>query len=187
MKQRRLMWLVGMMGVMAILRVLAPSPTKSEPPSVAEAIVRKPLPAAVPAAIVPVAVASVQLPSDGLDVPGDAFAVRPPLRPPYVPPVLVAQTKAVPTPAPPVVAVAVEPPPPPMPYQVIGTWDDGQASGVFLSSPYGTLLARPGATLQAEYRVTSITAQQITLVQLATQREVRLAVPTAPNTPRSYP
>ena len=87
----------------------------------------------------------------------------------------------------PVLAVAAEPPPPPMPYQVIGTWDDGQAPGVFLSSPYGTLLARPGATLQSEYRVTSITPQQITLVQLGTQREVRLAVPRPPNTPRSYP
>ena len=188
MKQRRLMWLVSVMGVLAILRVLVPSPTKREPPSVAEAIVRKPSPAATPAAIRPVAVASAQPQSDGLDVPGDAFAVRPPPPPPYVPPVLVAKTKAAPpSPAPPVLAVAVEPPPTPMPYQVIGTWDDGQAPGVFLSSPYGTLLARPGATLQSEYRVTSITPQQITLVQLATQREVRLAVPRPPNTPRSYP
>jgi len=42
-------------------------------------------------------------------------------------------------------------------------------------------------TLQAEYKVTSITAQQISLLHLATQREVRLAVPRPPNTPRPYP
>lgn len=190
MKQRRLLWLVAVMGVLAVLRVLAPSPSRDAAPSVAEAIVRKPAAAKRAAAVMPVpaAVGTATPQSDDLDVPGDAFAVRPPPPPPYVPPVVVAKTKpAPPTPAPVVTAAPAEPPPPPMPYQVIGTWDDGQAPGVFLSSPTGTVFARPGMTLQAEYQVTAITPQQISLLHLATKREVRLAVPRPPNTPRSIP
>lgn len=191
MKQKRLLWLVAVMGVLAILRVLAPSPGREATPSVAEAIVRKPSIATKPATQVVLArtaVASSRLQSDELDVPGDAFAVRPPPAPPYVPPMVVAKVKpASPAPVPVIAAVPVEPPPPPMPYQVIGTWDDGKAPGVFLSGPNGTLLARPGMTLQAEYKVTAITPQQISLQHLATKREVHLVVPRPPNTPRPYP
>jgi hypothetical protein len=191
MKQPRLLWLVAVMGVLAILRVLAPSTGRETVPTVAEAIVRKAPPTAkraTPSSPVAVAVAAVQPQSDVLDEPGNAFAVRPPPPPPYVPPVVVAKGKAAaPAPIPVIVAAPAEPAPPPMPYQVIGTWDDGKESGVFLSSPNGTLFARPGMTLQAEYKVTAITPQQISLVHLATQREVRLAVPRPPNTPRPYP
>jgi hypothetical protein len=85
-------------------------------------------------------------------------------------------------------AAAVAPiEPPPMPYQVIGTWDDDKGPGIFLASPYGTVLARPGATLQAEYKVMSITPQQIVLTHIPTHREVRLAVTRPPNTPPAYP
>jgi hypothetical protein len=193
-KQLRLRWLVAVMGVLAILRVLMPTQIRNEPPGVAEAIVRKPLADAIARASrseVP-ALFIVQRTIE-VDVPGDAFAVRPPPPPPYTPPLIVSKSRAaLPLPSPPVqpplaVVVATQPPLPPVPYQVIGTWDDGPASGVFLSSPYGTLLARPGDTLQSEYRVTAVTSQQITLMQLATQREVRLVVPRPPNTPRSYP
>ena len=191
MKQKRLLWLVALMGVLAILRVLAPSPGREVAPSVAEAIVRKPSPATKPATkavLAPVAVAGSRPHSDGLDDPGDAFAVRPPPAPPYVPPVVVAKVKPVPpVPVPVIAAVPVEPPPPPMPYQVIGTWDDGKAPGVFLSGPNGTVLARPGMTLQAEYKVTAITPPQISLQHLATKRDVHLVVPRPPNTPRPYP
>jgi len=187
MKQSRLWWLVAVTVVLAILRVLAPSPGRETAPAVAEAIVRKPSSAVKPEVVAAAArpAANKAARGDELDTPGDAFAVRPPPPPPYVPPVVVAKGKPTsPSPAPvPVVAVAQEPPLPPMPYQVIGTWDDGKAPGVFLSSPTGTVLARPGMTLQAEYQVNSITAQQIVLIHLATKREVRLAVPRPPPTP----
>jgi hypothetical protein len=190
-KQSRLPWLLGVMVVLAILRVLMPSPTTNAPPGVAEAIVRKPAAgmktAAKSDAARPVATLR-QSPIDGEDDPGNAFAVRPPPPPPYVPPVVVAKVKAAPpAPAPVVAALPVEPPPPPMPYQVIGTWDDGKEPGVFLSSPSGTVLARPGMTLQAEYKVSAITPQQITLIHLATKREVRLAVSRPPDTLRPLP
>jgi len=190
-KQKRLLWLVAVMGVLAILRLLAPSPAREATSSVAEAIVRKPSAATKPASKVVLARAAEAGPrsqGDELDDPGNAFAVRPPPAPPYVPPVVLAKVKPVPpAPVPVIAAAPVEPPPPPMPYQVIGTWDDGKAPGVFLSGPTGTLLARPGMTLQAEYKVTAITPQQISLQHLATKREVHLVVPRPPNTPRPYP
>jgi hypothetical protein len=192
MKQRRLMWLLVVMGSLAIVRLLIPSQTKLEAPSVVEAIVRKQKRVATPAETGAGTMNSSKSLSDELDLPGDAFAVRPMPPPPYLPPTVVAKTvtktKTRASPAfqsPPVAVDSVESLP--VPFQVIGTWDDGEAPGVFLSSPYGTLLARPGATLQSEYRVTSIAPQQITLVQLSTQREVHLAVPRPPTTPRPYP
>ena len=191
MKQPRLLWLVLVMCGLAILRMLAPSSGRDAAPATAEAIVRKaPVAKKQSAATFPASAvfAGSAPPINDFDDPGNAFAVRPPPPPPYVPPVMVAKTKpAPPAPAPVVAAAPTEPPPPPMPYQVIGTWDDGKEPGVFLSSPNGTLLARPGATLQAEYKVTAITPQQISLLHLATKREVRLAVPRPPNTPRPYP
>jgi hypothetical protein len=198
MKQGRLKWLVIVMCVLAILRVMVP-PSSPAPPVLAQALVRQPAPIAtvpaLPATAMPfseppfsVAAPRERNNREERDVPGNAFAVRPPPLPPYVPPApRVAMTKVAPTLAPVVVAVSTEPALPPVPFQVIGTWDDGKEPGVFLSSPNGTMLARLGAMLQAEYKVTAITAQQISLVHLASKREVRLAVPTPPNTPRTYP
>lgn len=193
MRQGRLKWLVIVMCVLVILRVLVP-PITPAPPALAQALVRQPAPIAsvlaVPTTAMPssVAVPRERNIREERDVPGNAFAVRPPPLPPYVPPApRVAMTKVTPIPAPVVTAVATEPAPPPVQFQVIGTWDDGKEPGVFLSSPSGTMLARMGATLQAEYKVTAITAQQISLVHLASKREVRLVVPTPPNTPRTYP
>ena len=199
MKQQRLLWLVGVMCVLVILRVVAPSPDSDRPPAVAEAIVRKA--PATKATLAPTTPASPTAsamafepapPVNDLEVPGNAFAVRPPPPTPYVPPAPVV-AKAVPVaPIPVATPVAMEPAAPPMPYQVIGTWDDGKEPGVFLSSPNGTLLARTGATLQSEYKVTAITPQQISLQHLASKREVRLALPRpAPTSftlpPRPYP
>lgn len=100
---------------------------------------------------------------------GNAFAVRlPPVV--YVPP-------APPSPKPVAILPPPPPPPPPPPFQVIGTWDDAAAPGVFVSSPNGTLLARKGGVLIAEYRVTGITNQQLTLEQISSKREIRLAIP----------
>ena len=191
MNQRRLVWLVLLMCTLAVLRVVVPSSTQEASPPVAEAIVRKPPPSQSAAAAkrlpsnVPVRTFSQ---AEEVDDPGNAFAVRPPPPAPKPAPVVAAKAPPAPLPVVPVIAIApTEPPAPPMPYKVIGTWDDGQAPGVFLSSPTGTVLARPGATLQAEYKVVAITPQQISLLHLATQREVRLAVTRPPATPRSYP
>lgn len=190
MKQSRLRWLLIFMVVLAIARVLLPTPSRDAPPPVAEAIVRKAvLKTSPPTTELPLQ-KTARMPTDQEDVPGDAFAVRPPPPPPYVPPapVIVAKAKPVPVaPVPVAPPMPVEPPAPPMPYQVIGTWDDGKEPGVFLSSPYGTVLARPGVMLQAEYRVTSITPQQISLQHVASKREVRLAISRPPPTPPAYP
>jgi hypothetical protein len=184
MKQRRLYWLLAIMLVLAIARAWVPPSNRQAPQSIAQAIVRKPAPIAkaTPAPAVTLAASAADVPLapgsaavDDLDDAGNAFAVRPPPPPPYVPPApQVAQVKPV---APAVAPVPTEPPVPAPPYQVIGTWDDGKEPGVFLASPNGTLFAHLGATLQAEYKVTAITPQQITLQHLASKREVRLTVP----------
>ena len=190
MKQSRLRWLLIFMVVLAIARVLLPAPSREAPAPVAEAIVRKAAPkTSAPTTELPLQ-KTTRMSTDQEDVPGDAFAVRPPPAPPYVPPAPVIVAKAKPMPAVPVLVappLPAEPPMPPMPYQVIGTWDDGKEPGVFLSSPYGAVLARPGAMLQSEYRVTSITPQQISLLHIASKREVRLAISRPPLTPPAYP
>lgn len=186
MTQRRLSWLLALLCALVILRIFVPP--RTEPPQVlSEAVIRKPVPAAntVPE-VLGVLAASNFVPSvlDEHDAPGNAFSVRPPPAPPYVPPIPVAAlAKAKIAPAPPPVApvVFVEAPPPPVPYQAIGTWDDGKGLGVFLASPNGTLLARQGATLQSEYKVTDVTLQQVSLLHIASKREIRLSVPRASN------
>lgn len=94
----------------------------------------------------------------------------PPPPPPYVPP---------PPPPPP-----VEPPPP---LQVIGTWGEERNLAVFLSGPQGTLLARPGDVLLAQYRVQGITKQQVTLQQNSNQRIWNIAVPAPPTNLQTWP
>lgn len=106
-------------------------------------------------------------------MPGNAFAVRMPVVPPAPPP----------PPPPPKVALVVPTPPPPAPapvpppIQVIGTWDDGVAPGVFVSTPNGTQLARKGTVLLAEYVVTALTPQQMTVQHSVTKRELQLSIP----------
>lgn len=194
MKQPRLLWLVGVMCVLAVLRVIVPSPTADVPISVAEPIVRtsvKPRPGSVARPSVAIAMASSAEGEASWDLPGNAFAVRPPPSPPYVPPpapAVVTKAKEAPAaPAPVAPLIPTEIPPPPVPYQVIGTWDDAKGLGVFLASTHGTVLARPGATLNAEYKVTAITPLQISLMHLPSKREVRLAITRPPNTPPAYP
>jgi hypothetical protein len=194
MRQRRLLWLLGLMVGLSILRVLFPPLADDKVRTVAEAIVRKLPPAAKVAPEAIAASLKMDRLGDDFDKPGNAFAVRKPPSPPRsstpppAPPV-VAKTEPVPPPPPPppvVARAAPEPAAPPVPFQVIGTWEDSGAPGVFLSSPNGTVLARPGATLQAEYKVISITPQQVTLMHIASQREIRLAVTRPPATPRTY-
>ena len=101
-----------------------------------------------------------------------------------------------PQPSPPiprtVVAVNIEEappepaPPPPPPLQVIGTWDDGSAPGVFVAGPQGTLLVRTGQTILDDYKVQKITKRELILTQLSNQRDWPLSIPAATDTPPMY-
>lgn len=116
-----------------------------------------------------------------IDVPGNAFAARVPPSPPMPPP----------PPPPPFVKLFVGPPapppyvpPPPPPLQVVGTWDDGRAPGVFIASPHGgTVLARVGTVLMAEYTITSLTPQHVAVTHTASKLEWRLPIPRAGSHP----
>jgi hypothetical protein len=174
MKTNRLSLLAVAMLLVAVLRFAFPAreteivtvePTVRAPGSTVAVPVPRPDDQAEPAT------------SQDPEVPGNAFAVRvlaPPPAPvatpaPVLPPVaVVPQTAPVPV---------APPPPPPPPFEVIGTWADGGASAVFLATPSGTLIARPGSVLLAEYRVTGITAQHVTLTQESTQKTIQIPVP----------
>lgn len=105
----------------------------------------------------------------GDDPLGDPFAVRhppQPIAPPSPPP---AATVAAPEAAP-----AQDPAPP---YQVIGTYDDGHAPGVFVATPNGVEIVRVGGRLGTDFKVTAITRQSLTLEQSANKRAVVLNMP----------
>lgn len=72
-----------------------------------------------------------------------------------------------------------DPTPPPPPLQVIGTWKDERGASVFIAGPRGVMQARAGDTLLTEYNVTQISAQQVLLKHLPTNRDFSLAVPAA--------
>ncbi len=213
MKQGRLPWLLAVAAVLLLLRWFVPLQPASKPletvlPS--EAVVSlsvsggKLEPAAQPA------VASAAMPgasdsqpsagSSAMDKPvnaaiGNAFAVRSPpvpdTPPPVTPPVARVQAAA----PPPVIAEAAPPPPPPTPppLQVIGTWDDGVSPGVFITTPQATVLARKDTVLMSDYRVVSISAGTVSLLQLSSQLPWSLAIPQnappahAPNRPAPTP
>lgn len=120
----------------------------------------------------------------GVDVPGNAFAIRvPPMPPaPPPPPPLPKEKPFVGPPAPP--PYVPPPPPPPPPVQVVGTWDDDKSPGVFISSSQGgTVLARVGTVLLSDYKVTALTPQQITLIHTSSKHEWRLPIPRAGSRP----
>lgn len=114
---------------------------------------------------------------------GNAFLARGQVPVPVVKQLVIA------APAP--VAYALPPPPPPVeippPLQIIGTWGDDTNMGVFLAGPQGTVLARPGDMVLSDYRVQSITKQQLTLQQNSNQRSWTLAIPSAPSTLQTWP
>jgi len=110
---------------------------------------------------------------DAGDAPsGNAFVARlppPPVAPPA--PTQLVQAITAPVPEPP-------PPDPAPPFQVIGTWDDSSAPGVFVATPKGVEFVRVGTRLGAEYQVTALTPQILTLKQITSKREYQLPVPT---------
>lgn len=184
----RLPWLLALLAAIAILRIVVP-PSKGHAVDLAQAVPRQsriePPPTAQRAAEPAVRAGVSRLEADS-DRPGNAFAVRAPKPPPVAPAAPVLKAPVVmfaPAPAPPPVIVTIAPPPPP--FQVIGTWDDGGATGVFIAGPQGTLLARQGSVLTAEYNVTRITAREVWLQHLPTRRELQLPIPhVAPAAPR---
>ncbi len=97
------------------------------------------------------------------------FAVRHPQQP-IAPPVQQVVSVSAPV---------VEPPPrdPTPPYRVIGTYDDKSAPGVFVATPEGVEIARVGTRLDADFLVTAITRQALTLEQIASKREIVLNIP----------
>lgn len=122
--------------------------------------------------------------SVGIDIPGNAFSVRVPPAPPAppAPPPPPKEKPFVGPPAPP--PFVPPPPPPPPPLQVVGTWNDGHAPGVFVASPQGgTMLVRVGTVLLAEYRVIGLTPQHVAVAHLTSKHEWRLPIPRAGSRP----
>lgn len=113
---------------------------------------------------------------------GNAFLARG-----QVPPPTPLRSSPVAPPAP--VAYVPPPPPPPTPppLQIIGTWGDEANLAVFVAGPQGTVLARQGEVILSDYRVQSITTQQLTLLQNSSQRTWNLPIPAAPSTLQTWP
>lgn len=176
MTSRRLPILLAALLLVAAIRIaFVPAATVGV---VVEAVVRR----------APVAVAAASTASDAgsaasagaeVDVPRNAFFVRtapeplPPVPAPVAPPSPVAAPPTRPTA--PVVAAADPEPIPPL--QVIGTYDDGQATAVFIATPMGIRMARPGTLLMSEYQVAAIASGRITLTQVSSQRSFDLPLP----------
>jgi len=168
--------LLLLMGGVALVRWLVPP--QAETPEIVAAVDRQRGSAASAPMALPQIEAPTSKPSEAgdADTPGNAFEARVAKAPPV--PTPPPATPVVATAPPPMPTVAPTPaPPPPSPFQVIGTWDDGAAAGVFLSSPTGALFARAGTTLMSQYRVTHVTAQQVSIVQTSTQHEWQLPIP----------
>jgi hypothetical protein len=215
MKQSRLPWLLAVAAVLLLLRWFVPLQPASKAVELVlpnEAVVSTPVGSAeVQQKRSPVSTSPADTPSAlelhpagmdaGLDKPrdaniGNAFAVRSstvPDTPQQTSPTVVAIQAAAP---PPPTSEVTEPPPalpPPPPLQVIGTWDDGVSPGVFISTPQATVLARQDTVLMSDYRVVSISAGTVSLLQLSSQSPWSLAIPQnappahAPNRPAPAP
>jgi len=179
MKRMRLSALICAMLLLAALRFALP-PRAAEP-VIAQAIVTRGSPGLLPTerigppsdALPPLAVMSEP------DEPGDAFQVRvQEAKPPEVPVPVATKVATVVLPPPlPAQAPVPQPPDVALSLQVIGTYDDGGAPAVFLATPAGTIMARPGSLLMDQFRITGITANQVAIIELSTQRVLQLPVP----------
>lgn len=105
----------------------------------------------------------------------DAFAVR-------VPAPLVASQLPIPI-ASSVSQFSPPPPPPqapaPQPPQldIIGSWDDTQRPGVFISTSSGTRLVREGELIDGQFRIASLTKDYMVIAHITLQNEWRLQIP----------
>lgn len=182
MKQGRLVILLAVAAGLGAARWRFPPEADGAPKSVdVVAAVARASSAVAPEVAVP---AFTSTPPAVVDQPGNAFAVRAapmPPAPPQPPPPPKEKLFVGPPAPPPYVP---PPPPPPPPVQVVGTWDDGQSPGVFISSPQGgTVLARVGTVLLADYKVTELTLQHVALVHTPSKHEWRLPIPRAGSRP----
>lgn len=185
MKQRRLTFLLAAMLVLIVLRWWSPPLTvdSAQVEGTVPAVVRSSASSAFSAA------ASGRTNSMMLaDLSGgtrdieslelrNAFAVRRPPQAPQPPsPMPVAANVAPPMPfvGPPMPPPASPPPPPP--FQVIGSWRDEQGASLFIAGPRGVQQIKVGDIL-ADYRVSTITVNQVMLKHLSSNRDVPLSVP----------
>ncbi|MEO3715590.1 hypothetical protein [Roseateles flavus] len=61
----------------------------------------------------------------------------------------------------------------------IGTWQDEKGLSVFIVGPQGVRQGRVGDVLLAEYRIASVTPQQVRLVHLPSNKEMMLPISAA--------
>ena len=174
MKSQRLMILLATMGVLIVMRLWAPAsaPTTQvvEParrsPTPHVAVAQPELPrASASSAFAPASAPSAEA-ADPDDAHGNPFAARHP--------------SPLPSPSAAPVAVAAAEPPAPDPlqsYQVIGTFDDVSAPGVFVVTPNGVEIARVGGHLGSDFKVEAITRKNLTLKQNSSAREFTLSIP----------
>ena len=196
---RHLPWLLAVVVALLLLRWLVPlhpapsslevvSPTSHDPGASTVNQGRNAAPGE-DQLVTPLPAPSTEAADLGLTL-GNAFAVRRPkesvaasVHSSPVQAVQVAQQSIdTPPPQPP-----APPPPEPPPLQVIGTWDDGAAPGVFIATPQSTVLARKDSVLMSDYRVVEINALGVSLLQLSSQRPWTLAIPQNAPPPRQTP
>jgi hypothetical protein len=185
-KQGRLIFLLVAAAGLAAVRWWLPPPAEGDVPESPDVVaaVERPLTERASTERTVSEAMSSSTTTSGVDLPGNAFSVRvavmPPAPPP--PPAPPKEKPFVGPPAPP--PYVPPPPPPPPPVQVVGTWDDGQSPGVFISSPQGgTVLARVGTVLLADYKVTGLTPQHVALTHTSSKHEWRLPIPRAGSHP----
>jgi hypothetical protein len=178
-KQARLVVLLAIAAGLGVLRWGIPTADPGSPHAeVVSAVDRRPSAIPEQEAAAPVVVASAEI-----DVAGNAFSARVPLSPPapLPPPPLLEKPFVGPPEPPPYVP---PPPPPPPPIHVLGTWDDGKAPGVFIASPQGgTVLARVGTVLLADYKMSAMSSQHVTFTHISSKHEWRLPIPNAGSRP----
>lgn len=184
MKSERLLWLTVLALGLAILRWWLPPQRTNDDAAAPVVAVQRTVPSARLAGSAPVPAAEPTLPAVPIDIVGDAFPIRaarvapppePPPPPPPLSPVKVATLQIVTEPLSSVAAAPAPPSPPPV--QVIGTWNDGSAPGVFVLTPAGTTLVRQGSVFMQDHRVVSITANQIAIEQTSTKRSWQIPIP----------
>ena len=174
MRPTRLSMLVAAALVLGLARWLLPAGQDAADDKLATAVVRPShavasQPGVAAAAGDPRTVSSQE---DDLPAAGNAFEVK---APPAPPPAPVPARKVVVVVAPPSAPVSTPSPLPQM--QVIGTYDDAAGPAVFVATANGTEIGRVGGVLLADFRVTAITRQQVSLVQMSSRRAVHLDIP----------
>ena len=175
MTSSRLRVLLAALALLVVLRIAVP-PASNEHALVEAVVHGAPAITAASPSTEPVAVdePSMDMPAD---VPGNAFPVRTvsmpaPASPPIVATPLPVRIAA--PPQPPAQAPVIEPVPP---LQVIGTYDDGRTAAVFIATPLGIRIARPGTLLMSEYQVAGIAPGHVTFTQVSSQRSFDLPLP----------